>query len=493
MAAMRRATTRENEGSTLGRRVFYPSSLGGMHDMPTVRELSLGFLDPETLSKCWSTSKSFCLDPAAFQNAERVVANLFALRREVWRRYLTSWVPECLCESEGWASKRLRRLRLGVVPKAIFTETLRRHLFHAGIRLVPWSMPGNRFWDQLEKKIAVCAAGSYPLHEWMTARGASVDWTPNDVDIFVAYNSEEEEGPSPLLLNDDDDDDDENPAPQFLVGGRDDDAEVTDTVAARKVFQEMVRRWCDRFQREVLKEEPRVDRDGTSLAEVARTRSEWYERLVEENRDTLPRVVVGGDDQEVDPTTTTTRGDAKCDFTIMEIRDFSLPDACVVNASAFEAQFPSSPSQKSRTVLQEACRSSAAPFPKYQHFFEALKLPVFSFILWRDLRRPGSRPPGLDRVVDSFDIDVCQVGIEGPPPAEDDAEAKATPWWTVVDAKTGTRLRTRDEAVANAIVQRKATVVRHYDAGRTLAREEKYAARGFNFAPLTGPASSSSS
>ena len=484
---------RGKEVPTALNRVLYPN-VGGVHDEPTVRQLSVEFLDPETLAACWSTSKSFCLDPA-FRDA-RKMANLFVLRRQVWRRYLRTWVPQ-MCKSPGWASKRLRRLRLGEVPKPIFIEVLRCHLFDAGLRLIPWSLPGYRYWDQLGKNVSVCAAGSYPLHKWMTEKSSNVEWTPNDVDIFVTYNS----GPA-----DDDDDDEEE--------------EVSDSVAAKRVYKEIVRRWCDRFERQVLKEarrgsvvdddEDEEDEGWTSLAEMARNTTEWYEMIEAEDRGGLPRVGMGnGRDGDTDRERT--RGSRQCEFSIMAIRDLAIPEASILNAGAYEATFLDEGGRlldvftarrwnSNKALYQNVLGASASSDPirdgkawctRIKKFFEAINIPVFSFILWRDLRLGSA--PCLNRVLDTFDIDVCQVGIEGPPADDDDDEAKTTPWWTIVD-DTGTRLRTRNEAVANAINQRSATVIRQYDATRTLKREQKYTSRGFNFAlTLTQLPSSSSS
>ena len=156
--------------------VCYPLLFSELnYDLPLVRERCVDYLDPVTLAKCWETSRMFCV----VEKMPPEKKQLKVLRTEVWRRCLTGWIERDLCAKERWV-KRMMRLMMGSCPMAVFVEVLRLYVFRAGMKLIPWHQP-------LDGHARLCAAGSYPLYEWMTRKGFDPKWTPGDVDIYFVH------------------------------------------------------------------------------------------------------------------------------------------------------------------------------------------------------------------------------------------------------------------------------------------------------------------
>ena len=359
-----------------------------------VRDYCVDYLDPMTLSHCWSTATSFCVDD--------VRSDLSAVRKEVWRRYLTGWVEKHLCAGDEWVH-RLRRFVLGQVPEAIFPDILRLYLFRAGLNVMPWSTP--------PENAILCAAGSYPLHAWMMWQNQVLPWTPGDVDLYFAHPR------------------------------GDDDAETV----YRLGYDEVIRMWCDRFVREVLKEDP----DGRrSLKEITRGTGA-YQR----NREPGVPVAVRRNDVL---------------FDIAKIRNFTI--------------IPPKPPKPPRPPIfsTDGRRMMHHGWLSDDDDDDVMDLPIFSFLRWRDHR---DTPSSLDHVLESFDIDVCQVGIE-----RNDVPPDLGPY-TIDDGDV--RLRPLNPRVATAILNRTATLLRSPDA-RIKKRITKYQQRGFVFPNLTTSSSSDS-
>ena len=389
--------------ATVVKRLYYPGlSPDCVEDDPSIREQSLDFVDPLTLSACLATSKSFCLDPGLDEYRRSGETYLIEmLRQAVWRRYLRGWIERDLCASERWVTTRLRNLDLGDVAKTAFVDALRLYIFKAGLALLPWS--GN--WDN--DKVCVCVAGSYPLYSWMTKKECLqgrpwLDWTPNDVDIYVVSSSA--------------DDDD----------------------AARSVYDEVVSLWCERFRKQILKEEDLPENldefavDVGTYAEMIRRRRE-RQRLGETAFTQLDRPRAERDDVRDGVR-------RRRDFDILAIRDFGIKRAMLLN----------------RAMLRR----------------ESITLPVFSFIRWRDQRRDTR--PCLDRVLNAFDINVCQVGIE----PRREVDPSLIPW--TIDDDNDLHLRPLSANVATAIMSHTASVLQHFTPATT-RRIEKYTDRGFAF------------
>ena len=403
--------------------VYWP----GLHrdvvrDLPVVRQLCVDYLDPATLCNCWQTSKRFCLDP--FFDGEPV--NLFVVRQDIWRRYLRAWVPT-LCAGKKWVS-RMAKFRIGDLVKPIFIDVLRRHIFRAGLQLIPWQQNENHL---------VCAAGSYPLHEWLTrypdfqqlgATTPQVAWTPGDVDIYFVHHHDVNDDDS----DDEDDDDDEHPAQESAV---------------RHAYNEMIRVWCEASERDVLKED-RLS-DDRSLRELA-LKYEMYPGMRPPRDARLPAM------EERDFNHRDHRR-PRLDFDIRTIRNFAVTNTKIIPGDA---------------MILETTQSND------QHVlinYETIKLPTFSFLRWRDHRQ---KMPSLNRVLESFDIDVCQVGIEAASSSsENDYDVPRDPYTITHD---NVQLRPLNSRVATAILHGTATILlpAHLTSQN---RIQKYQSRGFRF------------
>ena len=105
----------------------------------------------------------------------------------------------------------------------------------------------------------------------------------------------------------------------------------------------------------------------------------------------------------------------------------------------------------------------------FEILFGAERLAIFSFIFWRDYT---TDTPSLAQVYDSFDINICQVGISP-------AITTLNPDDNTVVAMDGTTLviAPRSEDIGTGITQKVGRIVKKDPRGRS--RRQKYLQRGF--------------
>ena len=302
---------------------------------------------------------------------------------------------------------------MGDLVKTIFVNELRRYVFREGMNLVPWRDVPN--------DARLGAAGSYPLYEWLTQNKEEVPWTPGDVDIYFVHAH------NPTAEEDDDSDPDDYEAPlrrNHVVS------------PVRQAYNHVVRRWYEAFEREVLKEDPTSEDKRRSLNELT-SQNEAYRAMRSRSESRSRR----GDDFRVVPQLVITENDdtihRREGFDIRTIRNFGVSRAKI----------------------------------KSRRRYEAIDLPIFSFIRWRDHRQTT---PSLTRVLASFDIDVCQVAIE---PNDEAIPADLIPY-TITDGDR--RIRPLSPQVADAILHRTASNLLP-DHLTSLSRIQKYQRRGFRF------------
>ena len=334
----------------------------------------------------------------------------------LWRQVVERWVRGCLVKQQKWVES-LSKVRLGAPGKVALEAALGKYLREAGLKVFPWDLRGNPDFDRLQGRCAFFSAGSHPLHTYMSTT-AEPNWTPGDVDIYAAFSGSHNYN---LIFKQ----------------------------SSFRVYRYAISVWITRFERDVLKdsattelrkphsypehimstlEEDRADVNDHESPHYSQDNPESVRANVQ-----LRRVALG--------------------VSIFQIRDFKV-DASYLKDKTED------PHVGTMTTLAE------------------LKLPLFSFIHWRDLRTPT---PTLDRLLQSFDIDVCQVGMELR--KNNDSHLAEAPSFVSADGDI-IDIRPLNDAVAHNIRQRTAHVIIPYPV-QTLLRFKKYSQRGFTFPPET--------